>query len=248
MRIILKIEYDGTDFCGWQRQPNGVSVQEEIENALFALTGEKTSVVGSGRTDAGVHAAGQVAHFDTQSNIPPEKFSDALNGILPPPIKILVSKRAPEGFHARYSAKKKTYVYKMYESKYIRPLKSRYAAKVGYKLDVAAMNAAAAYFVGEHDFSCFLASDSEIKDTVRTVYSAEVFREGEYVIFKVTGNGFLYNMVRIMAGTLVKVGAGKISPEKTAEIIAGGDRNAAGMTMPPEGLALLSVEYEGITL
>ena len=243
MRIYIKTEYDGTNFCGWQRQPDGVSVQEEIENAIFALTGERVSVVGSGRTDAGVHAAGQVAHFDTESGIPPEKFSFALNALLPPDIKITKSGEAPEGFHARYSAKKKTYVYRMYESEFIRPLKSRYAARVGYELDVAAMNAAAAHFAGEHDFSCFLASNSAVKDTVRTIYSAEVKREGEDIIFKVTGNGFLYNMVRIMAGTLIKVGTGKILPDEVTDIIASGDRSAAGITMPPEGLTLLSVEY-----
>ena len=244
MRVFLKIEYDGTNYSGWQIQPNGNTVQAEIESALKALTGEEISVTASGRTDSGVHAAGQVAHFDTESAIPPERFAAALNAILPCDIKIIESKLAPDGFHARFSAKKKTYVYTMYESDFPRPLLSRFAAKVSYKLDVSAMQDGASHLLGEHDFSCFLATNSSVKDTVRTIYRAEVIKEGELIRLYICGNGFLYNMVRIIAGTLVKIGSGKILPEEMKKIIDGKERSAAGMTMPPEGLTLLSVDYE----
>lgn len=244
MRVLLKIEYDGTEYCGWQVQPNGDTVQAELEKAVFAVTGERTTVVGSGRTDAGVHAEGQVAHFDTGSDIPPEKFLFALNAVLPQDIKVTESKKAPDGFHARFSAKRKTYEYNAYVSPFSRPLKDRYSTWLQFPLREAEMKKAAEYFVGEHDFRCFLAANSDVKDTVRTIYSAEVVFNGENVRFRVTGNGFLYNMVRIMFGTLVKVGQGKAEPEDVGKILASGDRSLAGVTMPPRGLTLLSVEYE----
>ena len=243
MRVFLKIEYDGTNYCGWQIQPNGITVQEVLEKAISTLTGEDVSVTGSGRTDSGVHAEGQVAHFDTSSSIPAEKFTHALNGILPSDVKIRESYQVCDNLHARFSAKRKTYSYRVYTSEQPRPLKDRYFARVGYKLDVDKMNEASQKFVGKHDFGCFLASGSAVKDTVREIYSAEVKSFGDEVIFTVCGNGFLYNMVRIMMGTLVKVGIGKLSPEDIPSLLKSGNRTNAGVTMPPNGLTLVSVEY-----
>lgn len=243
MRVFIKIEYDGTDYCGWQIQPNGITVQQKIEEAIFSLTGERSPVTGSGRTDSGVHAKGQIAHFDTSAQIPAERFSAALNRFLPDGIKVVDSYEVAGDMHARFSAKRKTYQYRLYESKHPRPMLSRYSARVESRLDVEKMNEGAQSFVGVHDFKCFLASGSAVKDTVREIYSAKVERVGEEIIFTVCGNGFLYNMVRIMVGTLVKVGEGKLSPDGISQIIESKSRKGAGITMPPEGLTLLSVEY-----
>ena len=243
MRIVLEIEYDGTDYCGWQIQPNGDTVQEEIELAIEKVTGVRSQVCGSGRTDSGVHAAGQVAHFDTNSSIPPEKFAAAINAVLPNDIKIKRSKQADENFHARFSAKKKTYVYKMYVGEFVSPLKDRYALHIPYKLNVENMQKAANMLIGEHDFKCFLASNSDVKDTVRTIYRSQITFNGDDIEYTVTGNGFLYNMVRIIVGTLLKVGEGKMAPEELNEILSSGDRTKAGATVPARGLTLLSVEY-----
>lgn len=245
MRIRLIVEYDGTDFCGWQIQPNGRTVQEELEKALKSLTGESVGVVGSGRTDSGVHALGQVAHFDVSGEaIPPERYATALNGLLPPDVKVISSEVVDCGFHARFSAKRKTYEYRLYESEFTRPLKDRYAARVIGKLDDRAMNSACEYLVGRHDFKCFLASNSQVKDTVREIYSAEVTRRDGDVVFSVCGNGFLYNMVRIIVGTLIKIGNGEIPPESMRDVVASGERKLAGKTMPPNGLILKKVDYE----
>ena len=243
MRIKLKIEYDGTDYCGWQIQPNGVSVQEVITAAIKKITGEDVKLIGSGRTDSGVHAAGQVAHFDTESGIPPEKFAHALNAVLPEDIKIISAELADDDFNARFSAKKKTYEYHMYVSEFSHPLKSRYAVWINYPLDIEKMNSAAKLFEGEHDFKCFLAANSSVKDTVRTIYKSEVKNCADEIVFSVTGNGFLYNMVRIMAGTLVAVGSGKLKESDVLKILESGERKFAGKTMPAKGLILKSVEY-----
>ena len=243
MRIKITVEYDGTEYCGWQVQPNGITVQQRLNEAVEALTDEKTSVVGSGRTDSGVHAAGQVAHFDTNSTIPPQRFAAALNSVLPADIRVLSSCEAEEGFHARFCAKKKTYSYKMYIAETVRPLWDRYACLLAYPVDVAAMSSAAKLFVGEHDFRSFMASGSSVQDTVRTVYSASVTTDGDFITFTVCGSGFLYNMVRIMAGTLVEVGAGRMSEADVVSALENGQRTLSGKTMPPHGLTLVSVEY-----
>ena len=243
MRIKLKIEYDGTGYCGWQVQPNGVSVQEVITAAIKKITGEDAKLIGSGRTDAGVHAAGQVAHFDTMSSVPPEKFAHALNAVLPEDIKIISAEQTDDDFNARFSAKRKTYEYRMYVSEFSHPLKSRYAVWINYPLDVVKMNSAAKLFEGEHDFKCFLAANSSVKDTIRTVYNANVEKLGDEIVFSVTGNGFLYNMVRIMAGTLLAVGSGKLTESDVKQILESGERQLAGKTMPAKGLLLKSVEY-----
>ena len=244
MRILLKIQYDGTDFCGWQVQPNKVTVQGVIEEALFNLTGEKITVTGSGRTDSGVHAAMQIAHFDViNERIPPEKYASALNGQLRHDVKIIESHLAPNGFHARFSAKRKTYRYAYYISNCELPLKERYATRIYRKIDIEKMDEACKHFIGKHDFKCFLASNSSVKDTIREIYSAKVENISDEIHFTITGNGFLYNMVRIMAGTLLKVWEGTISPCDIDEIIANGDRENAGKTMPAHGLTLVSVDY-----
>ncbi len=243
MRIVLEIEYDGTDYCGWQIQPNGITVQEEIERAIEKVTGKRETVIGSGRTDSGVHAAMQVAHFDTDTTIPPEKFALALNAVLPKDIRIKCSKETDENFHARFSAKKKTYVYKMYTGEVSSPLKDRYALFIPYKINVENMQKAATLLVGTHDFKCFLAANSEVKDTIRTIYSSTVTASGNDIEYTVSGNGFLYNMVRIIAGTLLKVGEGKLKAEEIGDILTCGDRARAGITLPARGLTLLSVEY-----
>lgn len=244
MVVKFIVQYDGTSYCGWQIQPNGTTVQQEIETALFKLTGRKISVTGSGRTDAGVHAAGQVASFKTEdSPLPAEKFAPALNAYLPADIRLIKSEEAAGDFNARFSAKKKTYVYRVYESPVTLPLKERYAVRVN-ALDIKAMKRAAEFIVGTHDFKCFLAANSSVKDTVRTIYSLNVERSGGEINFTVCGNGFLYNMVRIIAGTLVAAGEGKITDKDVEEIIASGERGAAGRTMPAKGLTLLSVEYD----
>ncbi|MBR2384625.1 MAG: tRNA pseudouridine(38-40) synthase TruA [Clostridia bacterium] len=243
MRVFIKIEYDGTGYCGWQIQPNQKTVQEEIEIAIEKLTGSKSSVTGSGRTDSGVHALGQIAHFDTTSTIPADKFASALNQYLPSDIKAIESWQVADELHARYSAKRKTYQYKIYISKQPRPLYDRYFARVEFDLDAIKMNEACKKFIGKHDFACFLASGSEVNDTVREIYFAEVERVGNEITFTVCGNGFLYNMVRIMVGTLVKVGQGKLAVEDISDILASKSRERAGFTMPPQGLTLVSVDY-----
>ena len=243
MRIKLLIEYDGTLYNGWQSQPSGNTIQQKIEYAIKEITGKDANVTGSGRTDAGVHAKGQVAHFDTESTIPPENFCFALNTILPQDIKILSSEREKDDFHARYSAKQKTYEYHMYKSQVERPLKERYALKVNPKIDVEAMKKSVEALVGEHDFKCFLASNSSVQETVRTIYSAQVREEGEDLIFRVTGNGFLYNMVRIIVGTLIDIGEGRKEEEFFEKLLKIGERKLAGKTVSARGLTLISVEY-----
>lgn len=244
MKIKLTLNYDGTAYCGWQRQKNGISVQETVENAVFALTGEKVSVVGSGRTDAGVHAQGQVACFEAETSVPPEKLYKALNVFLPPDIKAVKSERADDGFHPIKSAKKKTYEYTLYKSDVPLPLLERYAVMIGGDLDINAMRAAAKEIKGKHDFKSFSSTGSSVKTTVRTVYSVSVKEKSGIIKISVCGNGFLYNMVRIIAGTLVKVGQGKATAETVKKMLSGGGRTLGGTTLPAKGLCLKKVEYK----
>ena len=198
MRIKITVSYDGTAYCGWQVQPNGVTVQEEIEKAVLVATGEKVRVTGSGRTDAGVHAKAQVAHFDTNCTIPPEKIYKALNVHLPSDIRVLSSEQAEDEFHACTWAKKKTYCYSLYLGQVENPLKERYAVKIDGQLDLEKMLDGAKAFVGEHDFKAFCASGSSVKTTVRTIYDINIDQLGQDLTITIKGNGFLYNMVRIM--------------------------------------------------
>ena len=244
MIVKLTVSYDGTNYCGWQVQPNGVTIQEKIEYALKQVTGQDITVTGSGRTDAGVHALGQVVSFFVEKeNIPAEKYASAINVYLPQDICVTKSEREKDGFNARFSAKKKTYRYQMYKSETVLPLKDRFAVKIPTKTDIGLMRLGAEYIVGEHDFKCFLKSNSSVKNTVRKIYSLKVKEDKDFVTITITGNGFLYNMVRIIAGTLLEVGQNRIEPQKIKEIIEGGYRGVAGKTLPAKGLTLMEVKY-----
>ena len=245
MKVKLTISYDGTEYCGWQVQPNASTVQQQIENAVFMVTGEKVRVTGSGRTDSGVHAMGQVAHFVVdKKGISGEKYAKALNAHLPQDIRVLDSCECLDTFDACRSAKKKTYVYKTYISDVILPLKERYAVRLDDNLDVEAMKSASKLFLGEHDFKGFCASGSMVKTTVRTIYSLDVCKDGQDLTFTITGNGFLYNMVRIIVGTLLKVGEKKATENDVREMLITGKRSLGGKTLSAKGLTLKSVEYQ----
>lgn len=257
MRYRAVISYYGANYVGWQRQLNGLSVQEVLEKALEKTFGAPTSATASGRTDAGVHALGQVVHFDADTSIPTDKIPFAVNTHLPDDVSMLSCEIAPENFNARFSAKRKTYCYKIYVSKHRLPVLELDHEHITYPLDLDKIEQAAKIIEGTHDFKCFEASGSVIKNTVRTVYSVDVvtrhfdnatvradgkFFDGELSI-SVTGNGFLYNMVRIIAGTLVYVGIGKLTPQDVSRILETGDRKAAGKTLGAKGLTLMSVQY-----
>ncbi len=243
MRIKLTLSYDGSDYCGWQIQPNGKTVQELILSAIFDLTGERVTLTGSGRTDAGVHAKAQVAHFDTNANIPPEKFSYALNARLPEDIRIIKSEGVADSFDANRTAKKKTYCYSFYKSDVELPLKERYAVKIDQNVDVEKMRSASKLLLGEHDFKAFSATGGSVKTTVRTVYSVDIIESDGDVKIYVCGGGFLYNMVRIIAGTLLRVGEGKLGEAEIEKMLSTGDRTLGGKTCPAKGLCLEKVEY-----
>ena len=243
-RIQLIIEYDGTKYAGWQRQENALAVQQVVEEKLSRLTRERIVIHGASRTDAGVHAMGQSAHFDTESRIPGEKFSYALNTMLPPDVRIRDSREVPESFHARFSTKGKRYRYLFHAHPHASAIHRLTRAHVIYPLDVELMQREAQALVGTHDFAAYAASGSVVKDTVRTIYRADVTREGDEVKLIVEGNGFLYNMVRIIAGTLVGVGSGKLEPGAFAKAIETGNRLDLGVTAPAHGLTLIEVFYD----
>lgn len=244
MRIKLTVEYDGTAYAGWQRQENALAVQQVIEDALTKLTKTKVVIAGASRTDAGVHALGQVAHFDTESRIPPDKYCYALNTMLPPDIRISASEAAPEGFHARFSTAGKLYRYQILSAHHAGALTRNTHAHVIYPLDDALMAEELKALVGEHDFAAFAASGSVVKDTVRTIYTADLYRRGNTVTLFVSGNGFLYNMVRIIAGTLISIGTGKLEPGAFSRAIEGKSRLDLGVTAPAHGLTLMEVFYD----
>lgn len=252
MNIALLVSYDGTDFCGWQVQANGRTVQGELERAIEGSFGSFSRVTGSGRTDAGVHAAGQVCNFALAEGIriSPDRVADALNAKLPPDVRVLESAAAPEEFDACRSAKKKTYRYSVYFSRREDPLRERYAVRFGESPDFARMGECAQRLEGEHDFAAFSATGSAVKTTVRTVYSVKLMpwaddRGGHAsgLHIDVCGSGFLYNMVRIMAGALLGCGAGRLPLSAVERALRTGDRALLGKTMPAKGLTLLSVEY-----
>ena len=243
-RIHLIVEYDGTNYAGWQRQSNAMTVQEKLERAVFRLTGEEVCVSGASRTDAGVHALGQSAHFDTQSRIPADKFSFALNTMLPPDIRVVRSEEVSMAFHARFSGRGKRYRYLIHAAPHAGALNRLTHAHVIYPLDVEKMRAEAQSLVGTHDFAAFAASGSVVKDTVRTIWRADVERHGAEICLIVEGNGFLYNMVRIIAGTLIGVGSGKLAPGAIKRAIESGSRLDLGITAPAHGLTLMEVFYE----
>ena len=229
---------------GWQKQPNKLNIQGTIEQAIKSITGEEIELNASGRTDAGVHALGQVANFKTNSQIPIEKFAIAINSKLKRSIVIKKAEEVDEKFHSRLSCKKKTYRYIINNTEEGSAIYRNLETHIQPKLDVEKMNQAVKYFEGEHDFKAFKASGTSNKSSIRTIYEAKVYKKEDRIYIELTGNGFLYNMVRIIAGTLVDVGIGKIEPEKVAEIIESKKRENAGKTLPPNGLYLLNVIYE----
>lgn len=243
MRYALKVAYDGTHFSGWQVQNNGRTVQGELNAAIFKAFGESATVTASGRTDAGVHALSQICHVDLNADIAGEKLADALNSRLPDDVSVLKSSVAPAGFDANRSAKRKTYRYKIYFSPRRNPLFDRYAVWIKGAPDIAKLGEAAQMFCGEHDFAAYCASGSSVKTTVRTIYSFNVEAEGGFVNFDVCGNGFLYNMVRTLAGTALRYSLGKLTKEDIAASLEGGDRERVGKTMPAKGLTLINVDY-----
>jgi tRNA pseudouridine38-40 synthase len=243
MRLKIGIAYDGTDFVGWQRQENGPSVQAAIEDALKEMTGVPTFVRGAGRTDAGVHAQGQVGHFDTDATIPMHGFRRGLNAILPRAIAVTSCEEAPAGFDARFSARRKLYRYRIWNADSRDPLSDRYGWHIPRPLDASAMQEAARGLVGRHDFSSFRAADCERRTTERTLHRLAVERQGDLVTIEAEGDAFLKNMVRILTGTLVEAGHGKRSPAEVAALLDLRDRTRAGVTAPAHGLTLVRVEY-----
>lgn len=241
--IKLTIEFDGTNYAGWQRQKNINTVQETMEKAISDLTGENTELIGSSRTDAGVHARGFVANFKTDSSIPAIKFREALNCRLPDDIIILSSEEMPLDFHARYSSKGKKYSYTILNRWQPAAINRNYIYHIKSNLDVASMMEASKYFIGTHDFSAFRSTGSSVKTTERTIYESEVIMQGDKIIYIVHGNGFLYNMVRTMVGTLLNVGLKKNSPEDIKYILLSKDRSKAGQCVPGCGLCLEEVYY-----
>lgn len=244
MRYALLLSYDGTEYGGWQIQKNAVTVQQKLTEALEDTLGYKENVIASGRTDSGVHAKAQVCHFDAQTSIPAEKLADALNARLPEDISVLRTVAAPDGFDAQSSAKKKTYCYRFYLSKRRLPLNDRYSVQIKYSIDLQKLKYAAKLFEGEHDFKAYCAAGSRVKTTVRRIYSIEVKNDGCNVAVYVTGNGFLYNMVRTLVGTLIYYAAGRLMEEDIVRSLEECDRNSVGKTMPAKGLTLESVEYQ----
>ncbi|MCQ2495591.1 MAG: tRNA pseudouridine(38-40) synthase TruA [Lachnospiraceae bacterium] len=262
-RILIKIAYDGTNYVGWQIQPNGTAVEEVINRELSAILKENIVIAGASRTDSGVHAEGNIAVFDSETKIPADKICFALNQRLPSDIVCLESFEVNPDFHPRHAESVKTYEYRIYNAVHPNPLVRRYSYFVYMPLDIEAMRKAAEYIVGEHDFASFCSAHAQVKTTVRTVYSLEITADSsakEYLMnedcvqnykkydahnisIRITGNGFLYNMVRIIVGTLCKVGYHFYPPEHVKEILEGCDRNLAGPKAPAEGLKLVEIRY-----
>lgn len=243
-RIKLTIAYDGTNYAGYQVQPNGNTIQAEIETVLTRMHGKQVKVVASGRTDARVHAIGQVLHFDTPLKMPAERFVKALNAMLPDDILVKAAEEVGDTFHARYGAKRKEYRYVVRKND--DPFRRHYAVTVTYRLDVERMRQAIRSLVGTHDFTSFSVTKAEVVDRVRTIYEAEVLEADGEITFRFVGSGFLYNQVRIMVGTLLEVGRGKYEPTDISRMLATKDRRVAGITAPPHGLYLWNVNYEKV--
>ncbi|MCX4299336.1 MAG: tRNA pseudouridine(38-40) synthase TruA [Lachnospiraceae bacterium] len=242
-RVMLTVAYDGTNYHGWQIQPNVVTVESVLNETLSALLQEEIKVIGASRTDTGVHALGNIAVFDTQARMPAEKISYALNQRLPQDICIQASKEVSQNFHPRRHNSKKTYAYKIWNSAFPMPIYRLYSHFTYVPLDVDAMQRAANYLVGEHDFKSFCSVATTAETTVRTLYEIAVERAGEMITIRVVGSGFLYNMVRIIAGTLIEVGKGSLVPERIEEILKACDRAVAGPTAPACGLSLVQYEF-----
>ena len=243
-RIMLTVAYDGTNYCGWQIQPNGITIEGVLNEKLSELLKENVSVIGASRTDSGVHALCNIAVFDTTSPIPGEKMSYALNQRLPEDIRIVGSKEVALDFHPRHCETLKTYEYHIVNAPFPNPMKRLYCHFTYVPCDVEAMQKAAEYLVGEHDFKSFCTVGAQVESTVRKITDLQVFRTEDEIVIRVTGTGFLYNMVRIIAGTLMAVGMGKLEPEAVAGIIESKDRSKAGQTAEPQGLTLMHIYYD----
>ncbi len=242
-RVRLTVAYDGTNYHGWQIQKNGITIESELNRCLTNLLGETVTVIGASRTDSGVHALGNIAVFDTCNRMPAEKISYALNQRLPEDIRIQKSEQVSMEWHPRHCVSRKTYEYRIYRGTFPLPTKRLYSLFTYAELDVAAMRQAAALLVGEHDFKSFCQTGAQVESTVRTLYAVEVEEQEADLVLRVCGNGFLYNMVRIIAGTLLEVGNGKRRPEEIEDILRACDRSAAGPTAPPQGLTLMKYEF-----
>lgn len=242
--IKLVIEYDGSNYSGWQSQDNSVGIQEILEEAIRKTTGETVKLIGSGRTDAKVHAKGQVANFFTNSKIPGDRFLYALNINLPYDVQIMESEEVGLDFHSRFSARKKRYRYIIYNGKILRPLYRNLSYHVSRTLDIEEMQKAVDYFIGEKDFKSFMGRKSIVHTSVREIYSIEIVKNGEFIEIIFEGKSFLKNMIRIMVGTLVFVGLGRIKSKDVQKIIEGKKRSLAGPTAPPQGLYLEKVYYD----
>lgn len=244
-RIRMTIAYDGTNYCGWQIQPNGITIEEVINRHLSNLTGEEIRIIGASRTDSGVHAMANVAVFDSQTTIPGDKIAPALNQRLPDDIVIVRSEEVALDWHPRYQdVIHKTYEYRVVNSRFPDPLQRLTHYFVSFPLDVEKMREGAKYLVGEHDFASFCNIKTNVEDTVRRVTELEILKREDHITFRISGNGFLYNMVRIIVGTLLRVGRGFYEPEDVKTILEARDREAAGVTVPPQGLVLMRINYE----
>lgn len=243
-RVKLVVAYDGTNYCGWQVQPNGITIEEVLNKALSSLLKEDIKVTGASRTDSGVHSLGNVAFFDTDTRIPAEKISYALNQRLPADIVVQDSCEVEPDWHPRHCNSRKTYEYRILNRTFPMPTRRLDTYFVHYGLDLERMRAAADFLVGTHDFKSFCSVNTPVEDTVRTIYSCTVERVDDIITIRVTGSGFLYNMVRIIAGTLVQVGLGRLKAEEIPNILAAKNREAAGPTAPAHGLTMIGIEYE----
>lgn len=243
MRYAMVVEYDGTNYAGWQRQKNAVSVQQKIEEALEIVLGVKTIIYASGRTDSGVHAEGQVAHFECEKELNTRRTTYSINSLLPSDIKLQTIFPVAPDFHAQYSAKRKTYLYRSYVNECPSPLKDRFYARILPPVDVEKMKRASKALVGKHDFKAFCSTGSSIQTTVREIYEFNILERDDEIIFEITGNGFLYNMVRIIVGTLYFIGKGKLPETAIEEMLSTGIRKLGGKTYPACGLCLKKVEY-----
>lgn len=241
--IKLIIEYDGKGFGGWQKQPNKLNIQGEIELAIEQITGEKVNLIASGRTDAGVHSLGQTANFKTNSNISIDKIPNAINSKLKKSIRIKSAEEVDERFHSRYNCKAKKYRYIINNSKTGSAIYRALEYNITNEINIEKMKLASKYLEGEHDFSSFKASGTSNKNSIRIIYKIDIIKKDERIIMEYVGNGFLYNMVRILSGTLIDVGIGKIEPEEVKKILKSKDRKMAGRTLPPQGLYLVAVYY-----
>jgi len=242
--IKLTIEYEGTAYLGWQRQPQGMTIQEALAESLRQITGETTQVTGASRTDAGVHARGQVANFRTDSAIPAERFQSALNALLPLDIAIVAAEEVPEDFNARFSARSKLYHYTIWNQR-VRPVLDRDSCwHVRWPVEMASLREASACLIGEHDFAAFQSANAQSETTVRIIERADWEMNAPRLTFAVEANGFLYNMVRALVGTLLDVGRGKMTPAEFRRVLESGQRSQAGRTAPARGLCLMRIRYD----